>query len=99
MGGSLSEFIVCLFVCLYDIFTVFHPAFMWAYIIYICSAYKDGRSTALFTYLAVLICCRLELLRLHKDLFRYRLRCQRLSDELTTPLNVHRWRQLEVVSV
>jgi len=41
---------------------------------------------------------RLELLRLQKDLFQSRIRCKKLSDELTTPLNVHRWRQLEVLS-
>lgn len=33
---------------------------------------------------------------MQKDLFKERARCQSLQKELETPVNVHRWRKLEV---
>lgn len=38
---------------------------------------------------------RREMFHLEQDLTRERLKNRTLEDELSTPLNVHRWRQLE----
>lgn len=42
---------------------------------------------------------RVEMYNMQKELFKERARCQSLQEELETPLNVHRWRKLEVRAV
>lgn len=37
---------------------------------------------------------RQEVLQLHRDLTQERIRSKALEEEMTTPMNVHRWRKL-----
>jgi len=39
---------------------------------------------------------RQEIFHLEQDLTREKLKCRALEEELQTPLNIHRWRKLEV---
>lgn len=36
---------------------------------------------------------------MQRELFKERAKCQSLQEELETPMNVHRWRRLEVCTV
>jgi len=49
--------------------------------------------TPLLTYGGV---CRREVYHLNRELLRERTRCKALEEELENPMNVHRWRKLEV---
>jgi hypothetical protein len=42
---------------------------------------------------------RQEIFHLEQDLTREKLKCRALEDALQTPLNIHRWRKLEVSSL
>jgi hypothetical protein len=39
---------------------------------------------------------RQEIFHLERDLTQEKLKCRALEEELQTPLNIHRWRKLEV---
>ena len=40
--------------------------------------------------------CRHEIYHLQRELLKERTRCKALEEELENPMNVHRWRRLEV---
>ena len=40
--------------------------------------------------------CRRELYHVQRELLRERTRCKALEEELENPMNIHRWRKLEV---
>lgn len=40
--------------------------------------------------------CRQEVYHMQKELLKERTRCRALEEELENPMNVHRWRKLEV---
>ena len=42
------------------------------------------------------LCPRRELYHLQRELLRERTRCKALEEELENPMNIHRWRKLEV---
>lgn len=42
--------------------------------------------------------CRRELYHVQRELLRERTRCKALEEELENPMNIHRWRKLEVNS-
>lgn len=39
---------------------------------------------------------RLEVYHIQRELLRERTRCKALEEELENPMNIHRWRKLEV---
>ena len=41
-------------------------------------------------------CCRREVYHIQRELLRERTRCKALEEELENPMNIHRWRKLEV---
>lgn len=41
--------------------------------------------------------CRREVYHLQRELLRERTRCRALEEELENPMNIHRWRKLEVL--
>lgn len=45
------------------------------------------------------ICYRQELYHVQRELLRERTRCKALEEELENPMNIHRWRKLEVWSI
>ena len=47
-----------------------------------------------FSYVTML--CRRELYHVQRELLRERTRCKALEEELENPMNIHRWRKLEV---
>ena len=42
---------------------------------------------------------RRDVYRLQRDLLRERTRCKALEEELENPMNIHRWRKLEVCDI
>ena len=40
--------------------------------------------------------CRREVYHIQRELLRERTRCKALEEELENPMNIHRWRKLEV---
>lgn len=40
--------------------------------------------------------CRRELYHIQRELLKERTRCKALEEELENPMNIHRWRKLEV---
>ena len=50
-------------------------------------------------HFAVHVLCRRELYHLQRDLLRERTRCKALEEELENPMNIHRWRKLEVLEM
>lgn len=63
---------------------------------YCCFYY--GLKTRARVTLLVCFCSdgRHEVLHMQRELQRERMRCRALEDELNNPLNIHRWRKLEV---
>ena len=52
-----------------------------------------------FHYLFILMAvdsCRRELYHVQREFLRERTRCKALEEELENPMNIHRWRRLEV---
>ena len=44
----------------------------------------------------LMMLCRRELYHVQRELLRERTRCKALEEELENPMNIHRWRKLEV---
>lgn len=57
-----------------------------------------GLETRVRVTLPVFLCSdgRHEVFHMQRELLKERTRCRALEDELGNPLNVHRWRKLEV---
>lgn len=47
----------------------------------------------------LLVLSRREVYHMQRELIKERARCQSLQEELESPMNVHRWRRLEVCTV
>lgn len=51
-----------------------------------------------FLFVCFILILRQEVHHMRKELLREQTRCKVLEEELENPLNVHRWRKLEVMS-
>lgn len=48
------------------------------------------------SHIHLFMICRREVYHIQRELLRERTRCKALEEELENPMNIHRWRKLEV---
>lgn len=62
-------------------------------IVYVCRTDK----AALGRNLSTVVNLRSEVFALERELTKQKVKCRALEEELQNPLNIHRWRKLEVL--